>query len=270
MVELRNVKSGWSMDERRRYFAWFQNPKTAPPGSPVRNTSHPAETIQWFKDVGRDYTDGASFANFLKKLRQAAAATLNDGEKTELASLITDAPAATAKPKREYKMVREWTMADLAGDLDKAGKGRNFANGRDAYAATQCLQCHRFGNEGGAIGPDITAVASRFTRADLLSSIIEPSKVVSEQYQNLTVVKKDGDDVTGRLVEETDAKLVLVPDQISGVKVEVKKSDVQSRAAAKLSPMPEGLVNILTKEDILDLLAYIESGGKKEHPAFKP
>lgn len=260
MVSLRNVKSGWSLDERKRYFAWFQN----------RKKDHSAETVQWFKDVGRDYSDGASLNNFLKNLRKFAIGTLNDSEKLELASLISDAPAtAAAKPKREYKMVREWTMADLAGDLDRAGKGRSFTNGRDAFAAAQCLQCHRFGNEGGAIGPDVTAVASRFTRADLLSSIIEPSKVVSEQYQNITVVKKDGDDVTGRLVEETDAKLVLVPNQLTGDKVEVKKSDVQSRAASKLSPMPEGLVNVLTKDDILDLLAYIESAGKKEHPAFR-
>jgi hypothetical protein len=50
----------------------------------------------------------------------------------------------------------------------------------------------------------------------------------------------------------------------------VKKSDVQSRAASKLSPMPEALVNILTKEEVLDLLAYIESGGKRDHAAFKP
>ena len=261
MVSLRNVTSGWSLDERKRYFAWFQN----------RKKDHPAETVQWFKDVGRDYSDGASLNNFLKNLRKFAVGTLGDAEKAELASLISDAPtAAAARPKREYKMVREWKMSDLMGDLDRAGRGRNFANGRDAFTAAQCLQCHRFGNEGGAIGPDVTAVASRFTRADLLSSMIEPSKVVSEQYQNITVVKKDGDDVTGRLVEETDAKLVLVPNQLTGDKVEVKKSDVQSRGASKLSPMPEGLVNILTKDDILDLLAYIESAGKKDHPAFKP
>jgi putative heme-binding domain-containing protein len=96
----------------------------------------------------------------------------------------------------------------------------------------------------------------------------EPSKVVSEQYQNVTVTKKDGDDVTGRLVEETDSKLVLVPNQLTGDKVEIRKSDVQSRAASKFSPMPEGLINILTKEEILDLLAYMESAGKREHAAF--
>ncbi len=281
MVALRAVQSGWSLDERKRYFAWFQNrPKTEdggptyPGGSSYfisRNTKHPAKTVQWFKDVGREYGDGASLNNFLKNLRKAAVETLSDSEEIELANFITDASAvAKTKPKKEYKFVREWTMADLSGDLDRVGKGRNFENGREAFAVTQCLQCHRFGNEGGAIGPDVTAISSRFSRLDLLSSIIEPSKVVSEQYQNITVVKKDGDDVTGRLLEETDTKLVLVPNQLTGDKVEVKKSDVQSRAPSKLSPMPGALVDFLSKEDILDLLAYIESGGKKDHAAFKP
>jgi putative heme-binding domain-containing protein len=281
MVALRNVKSGWSLDERKRYFAWFQNrPKTQdggptyPGGSSYfisRNTKHPDETVQWFKDVGREYGDGASLNNFIKKLRAGVVGSLSDDEKTQLAGFISDAPAAAPTvSKKEYKFVREWKMSDFAADLERVGKGRNFESGRAAYAATQCLQCHRLGSEGGAIGPDITAVASRFTRADLLSSILEPSKVLSEQYMNITVVRKDGDDVTGRLVEETDAKLVLVPNQLTGDKVEVKKSDVQSRAPSKLSPMPEALANILTKDEILDLLAYIESGGKREHAAFKP
>ncbi len=281
MVTLRNVKTGWTLDERKRYFAWFQNrPKTEdggptyPGGSSYfisRNTKHPEATVQWFRDVGREYGDGASLNNFIKNLRKAAVESLADDEKAQLAGFISEAPAAAStRPKKEYKFVREWKVSDFAADLERAGRGRSFESGREAYAATQCLQCHRFGNEGGAVGPDITAVASRFSRADLLSSILEPSKVVSEQYQNITVVKKDGDDVTGRLVEETDAKLVLVPNQLTGDKVEVKKSDVQSRAPSKLSPMPEALVNILTKDEILDLLAYIESGGKREHAAFKP
>jgi putative heme-binding domain-containing protein len=86
---------------------------------------------------------------------------------------------------------------------------------------------------------------------------------------NLTVVKKDGDDVTGRLIEETDSQLVLVPNQLTGEKVTVKKGDIASRAPSKLSPMPEGLVNVLTRDDFLDLLAYLESGGKKDHANFR-
>ena len=82
-------------------------------------------------------------------------------------------------------------MADLEPLLPQVAKGRNFARGKEAYEAAQCTACHKFGNDGGAIGPDLTAVSSRFNRSDILESIIEPSKVVSEQYQN-TIVRPEG------------------------------------------------------------------------------
>jgi putative heme-binding domain-containing protein len=280
LVQLRNLKTGWTMEERKTYFSWFNRPRETVDGGPtypggasytiVRNTKHPATTVQWFRDVRREYGDGASFPKFIANLRNSAIASLSDEERSELAALIAAQSAAqTAAKTRTYKFVKEWTMADLAPALDQVSKGRNFERGKEAFVAAQCLACHRFGNEGGANGPDITAVTSRFTRADILSSIVEPSKVVSEQYQNTTVFKKDGDDVTGRLLEETDAKLVLLTDALKSTKVDVKKSDVQERRPSKLSPMPEGLVNILAKEEILDLLAYIESAGRKDHAAFR-
>ena len=277
MVALRNLKTGWTKEERLRYFAWFMNrPKGQGTGHAYsgvmaavnRSTRHPEETLQWFKDVGRDYSDGSSYNNFLKNLRRLSLEAVPAGERSEIDALLQDTPAVAAAPKKERLVVRDWKPADLLPELDQAGKGRSFERGREAYAAAQCATCHRFGNEGGAIGPDITAIASRFSRRDIFDSILEPSKVVSEQYQNITVVKQDGDDVTGRLVEETDAKLVLVPNQLTGEKVELKKSEVRSRSASKLSPMPEGLINVLSKEEIFDLIAYLESGGRREHAAF--
>ena len=104
---------------------------------------------------------------------------------------------------------------------------------------------------------------------DVLESIIDPSKVVSEQYQNTTVVLKNGDDHTGRLVDETASQLVLVPNQLQpDTKITVKKADVKTRAFSKISPMPQGLADALSKEDILDLLAFIESAGRKNSAAF--
>jgi putative heme-binding domain-containing protein len=269
MVELRNVKTGWTLEERKRYFGWFANRPGGTSYFAGRSTKHTDQMVQWFKDVDRDYSDGASFNNFLKNLRLAAVQSLGDSEKSALATFLDVAPITAAQPRREHKFVREWKTSDVLGDLDRAGQGRSFENGREAYLAAQCAACHRFGDEGGAVGPDLTAIASRFARRDLLESILEPSKVVSEQYQNITVTSSNGDDVTGRLVEELPDKLVLVPNQLTGEKVEVKKSDVKTRVPSKLSPMPEGLVNILTKEEILDLLAYLESAGKKQHAAFR-
>jgi hypothetical protein len=72
----------------------------------------------------------------------------------------------------------------------------------------------------------------------------------------------------GRLLEETNDKLVLQPDLLKPDKVEVKKADIQRRVASKLSPMPEGLVNVLTQDELLDLIAYMESGGRRDHPVF--
>jgi putative heme-binding domain-containing protein len=203
----------------------------------------------------------------MANIRRDAVATLSEAEKTQLAGLISTDPGK-AQPRMERKFVKEWTMAELVPMLADAAKGRNYQRGREAFAVAQCLACHKFGTEGGAVGPDITGAASRFNRRDLLETIIEPSKVISDQYQNITVTKKDGDEVTGRLVEENDERLVLIVNPLSGDKAEVKKRDVGRRTPSKLSPMPEGLANILTKDEILDLLAYIEAGGKKEHAAF--
>jgi hypothetical protein len=70
-------------------------------------------------------------------------------------------------------------------------------------------------------------------------------------------------------LEENDARYVVLVNPLANVKTEVKKSDVAKRAVAKVSMMPEGLVNTLTKDEILDMLAYIESGGKPNSPLFQ-
>jgi putative heme-binding domain-containing protein len=169
----------------------------------------------------------------------------------------------------EHKFVKDWKMPDLLPMLNDVSSGRSFEKGKEAFTSMLCVQCHRFGNAGGAVGPELTAISSRFSHRDILESILEPSKVISEQYINTTVVKKDGDDVTGRIVSEDDKKIVVVTDPLHGTKVEIAKDNIEKRVASKISPMPEGLVNNLTKDEIYDLIAYVESGGKESAPAFK-
>ena len=161
-------------------------------------------------------------------------------------------------------------MTDLLPALDAVGHARNFERGKQVFEDAQCLACHRFGNEGGSTGPDLTAVSSRFQRRDILESIIEPSKVISEQFAATTIRKTDGDVLEARILAETDDKLIVLPNALKPEeKLEIKKSEVKSRALSKISPMPEGLVNTFSKEEILDLMAYMESAGKREHPDFQ-
>jgi putative heme-binding domain-containing protein len=125
------------------------------------------------------------------------------------------------------------------------------------------------GDEGGSVGPDLTAISSRFSRQAILESILEPSKVISEQYANTDIVLKDGTMVTGRVVTDTDDKIVVRPSMLALDTKEINKADIKSREVSKISPMLPGLVNTLTKEEILDLLAYFESAGHADGAPFK-
>ncbi len=282
LVALRKAKT-WTLNERKAWFSWFQNRTAGQDAGPTypaggnyfisKTAKHPAEFEQWFTDVGLPKAgNGSSYNNFLKKLKKEVADGLTPADQMALGDLLGSSAdeLAALKPKKEHKFVQEWKMSDFADALNGPSRARNFANGREAWLAGQCVQCHRLNDEGGAVGPDLAGAGVKYSRRDLLESILEPSKVLSDQYQNMTITKKDGDDVTGRVIEDSDTKVVLVTNPLTGDKVELKKSDVKSRTPSKLSPMPEGLASVLTKEEILDLLAYMESAGNKQHAAFKP
>jgi putative heme-binding domain-containing protein len=264
LFHLRTLPIGWwTLDQRKEYFGWFDKKR--------KKLGHPAEVVKWFTDAGRGYDDGSSFNNFMKNFFKEATANLSDAERNKLAGQLKaiDQASIVNYETKPRPFVKEWKMAELQPMLDKVEKGRDFNRGKDAYFAGQCVKCHRFSNEGGTVGPDLTALSSRFARRDVLESIIEPSKVLSDQYQNIIVNTQSGKKIIGRLMEESADKLVLQPDPLSPERVVIKKDDVETRAASKISPMPEHLVDVLSAEEILDLIAYLESGGRKDYKAFR-
>jgi len=264
VVHLRTIANGWTPELRREYFNWWTIKRNA--------TEHPDYVLRWFAEAGRDYSDGASFNNFLVKVRRAAISNIPQDQLASIQPVLDSWAEPLPKlktSKKQRSFVQEWKMADLEPDLDQVGHGRNFAKGQDAVFAVQCLMCHRMGDEGGSVGPELTAVSSRFSRRDILESILEPSKVISEQYANTDITLNNGSTVSGRVVSETADKLVLRPSMLAPEMQEVNKADIKSREVSKVSPMPPGLVNLLTKDEILDLLAYFEASGKAEGAPFK-
>jgi len=283
---LRTMTNQWTMEQRKHYFDWFRFAQEStkgeasyPKGSEYlvwtdqgkAAERHPAEMLKWFKDAGRDYGDGASYPKYLSNIKKDAAATLSADDRVTLAAWIQDyADAVSFKQTKERRFVKEWSMADLESSLDKVAHGRNFASGKAVFNDAQCILCHHLGNEGGSAGPELTAASSKYSRHDILESIVEPSKVISDQYQNTMVVKKDGEAETGRIVDETDETVAVQPGPLSPDRVEIKKSEIAERRPSPVSPMPEGLLNQFTKDEILDLLAFIDASGKEKASNFKP
>lgn len=252
--QLRNVPSVWTIEDRRAFFAWFTQSR--------ERRKHPEELAGWFKDAGRSYVDGAYFDKYLRDFRREAIATLTPDERRALEPLLAEsALPAQGLPATTREFVREWKMEDFL-DVLEAPRTANLARGRQAFVDAQCLACHRFGNDGGMAGPELTGAGSKYSARDVLESILEPSKVLSDQYQNHTVVMTDGDSYSGRLLGETESTVTLETDRISGAKEVLNRKKVVAVRPSPLSPMPEGLVNVLGKDELLDLIAYVRGSAK--------
>jgi putative heme-binding domain-containing protein len=165
---------------------------------------------------------------------------------------------ATPEPK-----VTEWKIEDFTADLDKVSTGRNLAGGQETFAKLACVQCHKLGKAGYAYGPDLTDVLKRLKddRAALLTEILEPSKIIADRYRNYVFELNDGDELVGMIVKEEAETVTLQTGPSDALVQPVKKSNIKQRTPQVSSQMPLGLLNLLTKEQILDLLAYVESGG---------
>ena len=141
-------------------------------------------------------------------------------------------------------------------------KNRNFESGKNLYHATSCAKCHRIAGEGGAIGPDLSTAAKKYSVADMLDAIIEPSKAISDQYGSQQVLTVDGKVIVGRAVEIGNEYYIYTVD--SELKpVVVKKDDVEEITPSKVSQMPTGLIESLSAEELKDLLAYLMAAGEK-------
>ena len=164
---LRNVKTGWTLDQHKQYFEFF---------------------IEAAKKPG-----GNSFGKFLMQFRDDALASCSPSELIVLEPIISKsliaAPFESTPPKGPG---RKWTSSEALAVLTDAKPKPNFEAGRNLYFATSCAKCHRIGGEGGSIGPDLSTASKKFSKTDMLDAIIEPSKAISDQYGSQQVLTTDG------------------------------------------------------------------------------
>ena len=146
---------------------------------------------------------------------------------------------------------------------------RDFAKGRELFAAASCFKCHRFRGQGGIVGPDLTTAGRRFNSKDMLDSMTTPSSTVSDQYQASMFVLDNGKTVIGRVANLGGQNIMVMTNMLEpGKFTAVRRDTIEEIIASKTSMMPEGLLNTLTKQDILDLIAYVYARGDKKHMLF--
>jgi putative heme-binding domain-containing protein len=179
-------------------------------------------------------------------------------------TIVPDAEAYLANhPITSQPTLTEWKLADFASALVEAAPGASPAAGRELFSKLACLQCHKLGASGYSYGPDLTEVVKRYKndRAAVLQQILEPSIIIEERYRNFNFELKDGDSVLGMILKEDDESVTIQTGPADSLIQVLRKSQIQRRRAQASSPMPVGLLNALSKSQVFDLLAYLESGG---------
>ncbi|MDB6030377.1 MAG: putative rane-bound dehydrogenase [Verrucomicrobiales bacterium] len=158
------------------------------------------------------------------------------------------------------------SSADAAVYADFAGKNAgNAAHGRSIFEdlkGVACIKCHKVAGKGGEVGPDLTSVGGKYNRTQIIESILYPSKLILDGYQQTTVFTRDGDLQTGILRGETAEELTLVDSE--GLKHTIPKREIEKRKVSELSLMPEGMHVGISKQDFSDLVTYVE--GLKDKP----
>lgn len=245
MFALRNATAGWTPELRKTYFSWFPRART--------------------------WKGGNSFKGFIENIRKDAMATFVPAEEVAaLEELSSKSEAITipnyVAPKGPGKA---WTIEEVVKLTASGLKGRDFANGEAMYRSTMCATCHRFNGDGGSIGPDLTGVGNRYTMRDLMENIVDPSKVISDQYDSHEITKKDGSTILGRIVVEENGKVFVMTNPFApNDQLAINESDIAKKETRKISMMPPGMINSLNQDELLDLLAYLTSGGNTKDKAF--
>ncbi len=241
---LRDLKEGWTIDQRKTYFSMINEAAGA--------------------------MGGESYWGFLERMREEALLDVPDEDRVALGDIISK-PIAKAPPF-EIKPVKgpgkNWTVDDALQVVDKPSGTKNFEQGRNAFFAIGCASCHRFDGMGGNVGPDLGAVGNRFSIQKILEDIIDPSATISDLYGSSRVTLNSGRSLEGLVVKDEAFIKVYSRDPARAPDI-VSASGVASVEPVPVSQMPPGLINALNADELRSLIAYLRSGGDPHHAVFR-
>ena len=185
-------------------------------------------------------------------------------EKHPLATVVS---TGKARP-----VVRDWKFNDLVGSLDQLNHGRSFQHGRKLFKEASCVVCHSMSKVGGIAGPDLAKWDKKLKTADILREVLEPSKVILKNYESYVIVTDEGKQITGRIISKDENSITVLANplgQKNPKPVRIEREAIEFQKKTTVSLMPQKLLNTFTKEEILDLLAYIIARGDPNAPQFR-
>ena len=244
---LREIKNGWTPEQKRSLLAWFQKAK--------------------------EWRGGASFSGFINRLFDSSLDVFNAQETEAAYAAIpeyapVDDDGLLASLRRRADHVQPSVFARKRGSslyseqeifeymmYDPMTTLASNDTGMEVFEEA-CANCHRFGDVGKDYGPDLTTIANRFTRSDLLEATLWPSRTISDQYTGWRIETKD--DVYSAMISNEDEESVtmLIPDLDQPVTI--SRDSIVDMRVSEVSLMPEGLLDEFEMRSVAGLFRLLE------------
>ena len=241
--------AGWTPELREEYFNWFYK--------------------------AFSFKAGRSYIGFIDKARKNALSHVSKDQydyynQISGDSLLNSSGIALTSAFQPKGPGKRWQEQDIKPLLANGLEKRNFLQGKNMFIATNCIACHVMQGEGGNAGPNLSQLGTRFSPEDMLESIINPSNVISDQYNSIVFSLTNGQSVVGRLVDEDETTYRISQNPFATEEIRaIPKDQVTDKKYSTISSMPEGMINILNEDELKDLLAYLIAGGKQEDDIFR-
>lgn len=239
------VQDGWSEKQRIRYF----------------------ELLASATEQSRG---GHSYLELWEQIREAALERLPESSRADFAAIGEQPLPTESDVPRPAGPGQPWTLNEVLELLGKEFRSRDFQNGEHTFTTAKCSSCHRFNGQGSNVGPDLTTIGQRFTLRDIVDSTLHPSKAVSDQYRVTMLMTMAGKTISGRIISRDATKLRIATNLLRPTQsIDIPLADIDEEIPVPISTMPTKLLDPLNGDEILDLLAYLISGGNPRHPVFE-
>lgn len=231
---LRDAHDGWTLAERRRLFRWFQ------------------------RSVAQ--RGGFLFGDYLDQIRAAIESQLTKQQHEQLADVLElPVPVAPLEQLQARPLVKKWTVDDVLQIAAVRPTSGERDRGRRIFTAALCYRCHRFQGQGGMVGPDLTNVTRRLNLHDLVQSIVDPNRVISDQYRAVQILSDDGRIVSGKITDINGNTLVIMNDPFDQSNLSMVQRDaIEEMQWSSVSPMPANLLDTFTEAEITALFAFLQ------------
>ena len=185
------------------------------------------------------------------ELRQEVVTLASQSPQPEVRDLFERFIPASKRAKRLGTAVNSAELLAMEADVER-GLQLFLREG-----SSSCRNCHKIKETGETLGPDLSQIAKKYTPAEMLTHLLEPSRFIDVKYIPQVIETVDGLVHTGLLVERSETEIVLK--SVQNKEIRIAMSDVESMTSQQKSIMPELLLRDMTPQQAADLLAYLNS-----------